>query len=146
MTWTEKNAFVANLPRSHKHTRVCFLLLLWCCCIAVGCGAAATALRSLALVTCHPRALSSLVTCSERTKKRGEGEEKTKKTKNENDFCEYKKAKRTVLVAGRTKQRKNEKKTWGKKKERSKKQRKQKNSEGFPNKYFHRRQLRAKKG
>ena len=144
MTWTEKSACVANLPRSHKHTRARFVLLLWCCCIVV--VVLLLLLPSLALVTCHPRALSSLVTCSERTKKRGEGEEKTKKTKNENDFCEYKKAKRTVLVAGRTKQRKNEKKTWGKKKERSKKQRKQKNSEGFPNKYFHRRQLRAKKG
>ena len=45
MTWTEKSACVANLPRSHKHTRarflllaVVFLLLL----IAVGSGAATT--------------------------------------------------------------------------------------------------------
>ena len=28
MTWTEKSACVANLPRSHKHTRARFLLLL----------------------------------------------------------------------------------------------------------------------
>ena len=43
MTWTEKSACVANLPRSHKHTRARFLLLavvmvlllccglFWCC-------------------------------------------------------------------------------------------------------------------
>ena len=42
MTWTEKSACVANLPRSHQHTRARFLLLLlfmvllycvrlWCC-------------------------------------------------------------------------------------------------------------------
>ena len=39
MTWTEKSACVANLPRSHKHTRARFLLLLllllWCCCYGV---------------------------------------------------------------------------------------------------------------
>ena len=33
MTWTEKSACVANLPCSHKHTRVrCYS---WCCCVAV---------------------------------------------------------------------------------------------------------------
>ena len=36
MTWTEKSACVANLPRSHEHTRARFLLLLlWCCCPCV---------------------------------------------------------------------------------------------------------------
>ena len=50
MTWTEKSVCVANLPRSHKHTRARFLLLLlWCCCIAVGCGAATILLPSLVL-------------------------------------------------------------------------------------------------
>ena len=33
LTWTEKSACVANLPRSHKHTRARFLLLL--CDVAV---------------------------------------------------------------------------------------------------------------
>ena len=60
MTWTEKSACVANLPRSHKHTRARFLLLLWCCCIVV--VVLLLLLPSLALVTCHPRAFSSLVT------------------------------------------------------------------------------------
>ena len=41
MNWTEKSARVANLIRSHKHSRARFLpLLLWICCIiAVGFGA-----------------------------------------------------------------------------------------------------------
>ena len=53
MTWTEKSACVANLPHSHKtHARASCCLRLWCCCIAVGSGAAintTTAAYSLVL-------------------------------------------------------------------------------------------------
>ena len=62
MTWTEKSACVANLPRLHKHTRARFLLLavvavllycgwFWCC-----------------YYSCL--ALSSLITCNEKTKEK----------------------------------------------------------------------------
>ena len=53
MTWTEKSACVANLPRSHKHTRglPVLLLLLWCCCIALGCCGAATTAAYVALLS-----------------------------------------------------------------------------------------------
>ena len=62
-----------------------------------------------------------------------------------NEFLWIKKRKRTaVLVAGKTKQRKNEKKTGEKKKKKNvtKKQRTQRTSGGFPNKQFLCRQLR----
>ena len=55
MPWTEESTCVTNLPRSHRHTRARFLLLLlWFCCIAVACGAATSADK----VKKHPLAIT----------------------------------------------------------------------------------------
>ena len=75
MTWTEKSACIANLPRSHKHTCVLpadAIVLLYCgwlCCYTT---TTYCCLRSLALVTCHPRAARIV------TKKRKNGGKTTK--------------------------------------------------------------------
>ena len=133
MTWTEKSACVANLPRSHKHTRARFLLLLlWCCCIiAVGCGAATTA----------------VVTCNE--KKRGKKTTIEETLKMKMEFLWIQKRIRTAvrIVLVWLEKWNNEKTNTGKKKrERHKKKSKQLTTGGFPNNYFSRRQLRAEKG
>ena len=115
MNWTEKSACVANLPRSHKHTRalpaadVMVLLLycgwLWCC------------------YYCY-LASSSLVTCSE----------KTKNIKIE--FLWIQKRTRTAVLVWLVKQNEKAKKKEKRKrnKERHKKQRKQITFGGFPDK------------
>ena len=60
MTWTEERLCRELATLIQTHTRAsCCLLLLWYCCIAVGSGAATTA-------ACI--ALSSLLTCNEKTK------------------------------------------------------------------------------
>ena len=72
MTWTEKSAFVANLPHLYKHTRAipaacCLILLL---------------LSVLRVLVLQLIALSSLlVTCNEKRKKKRTSQ-KAKKTKN----------------------------------------------------------------
>ena len=53
MTWTEKSTTcAANLPRSQKHTRARFLLLLirCCCVLAVGCGAGINTVNTILLL------------------------------------------------------------------------------------------------
>ena len=97
------------MPRSQKHTRARFLLLLiWCCCIiAVGCGTTTTTTTTAAYV-----ALSSLVTCNEKTKKRKKNLPTKMNKKNETrvfvDTKRNESQKRTpvvrvlVLVAGKT--------------------------------------------
>ena len=119
MTWTEKSTTcVANLPRSQQHTRALpaaidlVLLLyycgwLWCC---------------YNYTTNCCLALSSLVTCNEKTKEKNEKKGGKKKVKHE--FLWIRKGKkpktdtRIVLVLGAGKTRNNEK---TKKRDKSKK-------------------------
>ena len=63
MTWTEKSACVANLPRSRKHTRAPPAA---CCCY----GVAVLRLVLVLLLLQLPITLSSPVTCNEKTKEK----------------------------------------------------------------------------
>ena len=65
MTWTEKSACVANLPHLHKLTRA---LPVACCCY-YGVVAVLRLVMVLLLLQLHT-ALSSLVTCNEKTKEK----------------------------------------------------------------------------
>ena len=149
MTWTEKSACIANLPRSHKHTcvlpAVAIVLLYcgWLCCYTT---TTYCCLRSLALVTCHPRAARIV------TKKRKNGGKKRKEQDGKRVLWMQKRKKTYSTYSyfssswknEATKTRKNGKKKQQKRSK--KKQRKQRTSGGFPNKYFPRRQLRTEKG
>ena len=66
-----------HLPNSHVHLAVG--TPLWCCCIAV--VVLLLPLPSLALVTCHPRALSCLVTPPRKFQRKNENGKKKKKEK-----------------------------------------------------------------
>ena len=107
MNWTERSACVANLPRSHKHTRA----------LPAAAAAAAAAVMVLLycgwLWCCYYLCLRSLVLsrhfCDEKTNKRKKGKRQNEKDLNE--FLWINRRKRTaVLVPGKTKQRKKEKK------------------------------------
>ena len=78
MTWTEKNACVANLP--HLHTRA---LPAACCCY----GAAAVLRSVLVLLLQLPMALSSLlITCTEKTKEKKERHQKQRNQRTSGRF------------------------------------------------------------
>ena len=81
-----------HLPNSHVHLAVG--TPLWCCCIAV--VVLLLPLPSLALVTCHPRALSCLVTPPRKFQRKNENGKKKRRKKVQNKFLWIQKRKRPV--------------------------------------------------
>ena len=112
----------------------------YCCCYGVA------VLRLVVMLLLLLPSLASPLSFLVAKKRKSERKQYDLKRKDEKELLWIQKWKRTaVLVAGKTKQRQNEK-TRKNKKRTSYPTTKQRTSGGFPNKYFPRRQLRAEKG